>query len=212
MTESETTLINSKDSSNKPSEKTVTQKFLGELIGTAALLTFPCYAAIKSNGNAVLVTIAFATTIISLSYSFGNISGCHLNPAVSFNNLLRKNMKFSEFIYYIIAQNLGALLGSFTVGVISRNFSNLCSTTIQQGIYNEKGQKDFYTYVMAVFCEVLMTFFFVFVINGATDKRYNDPRLGGIIIGCAICFVSIPGGNWTGCSMNPARYIIIYII
>ena len=68
----------------RPSEKTVTQKFLGELIGTAALLTFPCYAAIKSNGNAVLVTIAFATTIISLSYSFGNISGCHLNPAVSF--------------------------------------------------------------------------------------------------------------------------------
>lgn len=206
MAEQEKLTLNGDDV--KPQEKsahTATQKFLAEVLGTAALLLFPCYAAVKSNGNSVLVCLAFACTIVSLSFSFGNISGAHLNPAVSLNFLLRKKMLASEFMYYIVAQTIGAFLGSLVLGVILGDFSDLCSTRIQRTLMNKNGDIDGMTHIRGLLCEALLTFFFVLVINGSGDERYHDTRSAGMVVACGIVFVSLPGGDWTGCSMNPVR-------
>lgn len=199
---SEKELINS-SKSNVTQGPGMTKKFIAEVLGTGALLFFPCMVATKAD-SLIVIAIAFGVTIISLVYSVGNISGAHLNPAASINFLVRGAMTKTEFTSYIIAQTLGAFLGSFLLGIVKGSFASLSVTTIGKSLYTN-GQADFYALLKGALIEVILTFFFIFVINGVTDSRYKNEKNAGFVIASAIICLILFGGDLTGTSLNPVR-------
>ena len=100
------------------------KKYIAEFIGTATLVTIGCGTAMlvgcdAANGCGYLLTaLAFGLTIVGMAYCVGNISGCHINPAVSLGVLLTGGMKVKEFVGYVIAQCLGALAGAGLLDLI----------------------------------------------------------------------------------------------
>ena len=100
------------------------RKFIAELIGTFTLVFVGCGTAMlvgcdAKNGSGYLLTaLAFGLVIVAMAYSVGNISGCHINPAVSLAFLIEGELGFGEFLYYVIAQVIGALAGSGLISVV----------------------------------------------------------------------------------------------
>ena len=94
------------------------KKYFAEFIGTAVLVFMGCGTAMLvgcsavHGGGYILTALAFGLTIVAMAYCIGNISGCHINPAVSLGVLIRGGMSFGEFIAYVISQCLGAFAGS----------------------------------------------------------------------------------------------------
>lgn len=117
------------------------KKYLAEFIGTAVLVVCGCGTAMLVGCDAVsgsgylLTALAFGLVIVGMAYCVGNVSGCHINPAVSFGVLLTGGMKAKEFGYYIISQCLGALAGS---GILALIF-NLGGITDKTGGYGTNG-------------------------------------------------------------------------
>lgn len=179
------------------------KRFLGEVLGTGALLFFPCMAATKSK-DPIYVALAFGATVISLVNSVGHISGSHLNPAISFNNFLRGIMTFNEFICYMIAQISGAFLGTILLGFVKGSFKEVAVNTIGEALCNN-GTADFYSLFKGALIEMILTLFLIFVINGSTDKRFSNGTNAGFVIASAIVCLVLFGGDLTGASLNPAR-------
>ena len=100
------------------------KKYLAECIGTATLVILGCGTAMlvgcdaANGGGYILTALAFGLTIVAMAYSIGNISGCHINPAVSLGVLLSGGMSAGEFIGYVISQCIGALAGSGILALI----------------------------------------------------------------------------------------------
>lgn len=205
MSDIKDVMIETADKICKKDEPCLCKKFIAEMIGTSCLTLVACGAAAKSNGDAAEIAIAFGMTIVAMAYSIGNVSGCHINPAVSLCMLVRKKMKFSEFLTYCAAQLAGAFLGSTLLGIIFRSFKSLCTNSIQKALMNGNNQIDGCSYAIAVLVEILLTFFFLMAINGATDSKYNDGKNAGLIIGGALMLCVCAGLNLTGCSVNPFR-------
>lgn len=185
------------------------QKVFAEAIGTSGLTFLACGVAVGGVSNTA-ICIAFGAVVVMMAYCIGNVSGCHINPAISLNMFLRKQMKFSEFIAYISGQFIGSFAGSLCLGVFNRlNFSNMCCNRIQQSLYYMNEQKvyvkDFYSYLDAIMIETILTFFFVMAVNGATDKNYSDGKLAGLIIGVSLMLGVSAGFGFTGGSLNPWR-------
>ena len=138
-------------------------------------------------------------------YAIGNISGCHLNPAVSFAMFLKGDMKGSEFVKYVIAQTLGAIAGAGLLAIIINNvvtLGNFRETSMGVNAYGGFGVNMLGAFIT----ETILTFVFIFTILGVTsDKKYNN--IVGIIIGIALIFVHLLGIKITGTSVNPARSI-----
>ena len=88
------------------------RKYIAELLGTAVLVLFGCGIAVISSGNLIATSLAFGLSIVACAYVIGNISGCHINPAVSLAMFVSKKITRKEFIYYVIAQVLGGILRS----------------------------------------------------------------------------------------------------
>ena len=88
------------------------KKFISEFIGTAVLVLFGCGIAVVSGGDLVATALAFGLSIVAMAYVIGNISGCHINPAVSLAMLINKKMDVKEFAMYVVAQVLGAFAGA----------------------------------------------------------------------------------------------------
>ena len=99
-----------------------------------------------------------------MAYSIGNVSGCHINPAVSLGMALSGRMKWREFWGYVIAQVLGGIAGAAILGVLVRSFANL-------GANGYDGTHV--TVWIALLVEIILTFIFVLVVLGVTDKREN---------------------------------------
>ena len=132
-----------------------------------------------------------------MAYSIGNVSGCHINPAVSFGMALSGHMSWKEFWKYVCAQVLGAITGSILLGLILRSFKQLGANS-----YNGTTV----TVWIALLVEVILTFVFVLTILGVTDKKENG-HATGIIIGLTLTLVHLFGIPFTGTSVNPARSI-----
>ncbi len=100
------------------------KKYIAEAIGTAVLVILGCGTAMlvgcdaANGGGYILTALAFGLTIVAMAYSIGNISGCHINPAVSLGVLLTGGMTMGEFIGYVISQCVGALCGSAVLAAI----------------------------------------------------------------------------------------------
>ena len=175
------------------------KKYLAEFIGTAVLVLFACGVAgqicTEANGVPGLIgtALAFGLVIVAMAYSIGNVSGCHINPAVSIAMLISKKMSVKDFCGYIVAQFLGAIAGAAALNFIVKDTGKLGCNALYNG-----------SALMSFGIEVILTFVFVIAILGVTSKESNG-NIAGLVIGGALVLVHLLGINFTGTSVNPAR-------
>ena len=191
------------------------KKFFAELIGTATLVTLGCGTAMLvgcdavNGGGYILTALAFGLVIVAMAYSIGNISGCHINPAVSLGVLLSGGMKFGEFISYVIAQILGACAGSGILYAIFK-LGGVEDMTGADGLFGfgSNGLAGVNGSAAAgLVVEIVLTFIFVLAILGVTSKKAGHGSFAGLVIGLTLVLVHILGIGLTGTSVNPARSI-----
>ena len=175
------------------------KKYLAEFIGTFVLVLFACGVAgqicTPDNGVSGLVgtALAFGLVIVAMAYSIGNVSGCHINPAVSIAMLVSKKISVKDFFGYIVAQFLGAIAGAAVLYGIVGDTGKLGTNALYNG-----------DAVISLVIEVILTFVFVLAILGVTSKE-NNGAVAGLVIGGALVLVHLLGINFTGTSVNPAR-------
>ncbi|MBR1692929.1 MAG: MIP family channel protein [Lachnospiraceae bacterium] len=184
------------------------KKYLAEVIGTCVLVTLGCGTAMlvgcdPSQGSGYLLTaLAFGLTIVGMAYCVGNISGCHINPAVSLGVWMNGGMSAADFIGYVISQCIGALIGS---GILAAIFS-LGNVEDLTGGFGSNGLAGVNGSIGAgLLVEIVLTFIFVLTILGVTSAKANHGSFGGLIIGLTLTLVHILGIGLTGTSVNPAR-------
>ncbi len=184
------------------------RKLIAEFIGTLVLVVMGCGTAMLvgcdavNGGGYILTALAFGLVIVGMAYCVGNISGCHINPAVSLGVLMTGGMKVKEFFGYVIAQCAGALAGA---GLLAAIFS-LGNVKDMTGGFGSNGLAGVNSSAVAgLLVEVILTFVFVLTILGVTSKKANHGSFGGLIIGFTLVLVHILGIGLTGTSVNPAR-------
>lgn len=182
--------------------------YIAEFIGTLTLVTLGCGTAMLVGCDAasgcgyLLTALAFGLTIVGMAYCVGNISGCHINPAVSLGVLMTGGMTVKDFIGYVISQCLGALAGA---GLLAAIF-NLGGVADKTGGFGSNGLAGVNGSVAAgIIVEIVLTFFFVLTILGVTSKKGNHGSFAGVVIGFTLVLVHILGIGLTGTSVNPAR-------
>ena len=178
---------------------------IAEAVGTFVLVFFACGTAALTWGSVVPTALSFGLVIVAMAYTVGRISGCHINPAVSFACWLTKRMSLKDFICYVIAQIAGGLAGGILLFAIIKmsgmNTGNACNGLVG-------GQENFGNYLAAILVEVVLTAIFVYVILAVTDgKNENVGKKAGIFIGLTLTLVHLLGIGFTGTSVNPARSI-----
>ena len=178
------------------------KKYLAEFIGTFTLVLFGTGIAVVSGGNLVATSLAFGLAIVAMAYVIGNVSGCHVNPAVSLAMLISKKMTIKEFVYYVIAQVLGAFAGTGILYVILSNTS-IGTAALGANGYGALSATNI-TLLGALIVEVVLTCIFVYTILGVTSDEKKS-SVAGIVIGLTLTFVHLLGINLTGTSVNPAR-------
>ncbi len=180
------------------------KKYISEFVGTMMLVLIACGVAVivgcSTPAGIIATALAFGLVIVAMAYSIGNVSGCHINPAVSIAMAISGKMDKKECAKYIIAQVLGALAGAAVLGLLLGSFSNLGSNGFGSLLPN--GTKV--TWYIAMIVEVILTFVFVTAILGVTDKKENG-HVTGIVIGLTLTLVHLIGIPFTGTSVNPAR-------
>ena len=173
------------------------RKLVCEFVGTMMLVLLACGVAVATGVHYIGTALAFGLVIVAMAYSIGNVSGCHINPAVSLSMALTGRMTWKEFAQYVIAQILGAITGAALLGVILGSFKSLGANA-----YNGTSV----TVWIALLVEVILTFVFVLTILGVTDKKENG-HATGLVIGLTLTLVHLFGLPFTGTSVNPARSI-----
>lgn len=185
--------------------------FLAELIGTFVLVFGGCGSAILAGEKIGFagVSLAFGLSLLAMVYAIGPISGCHINPAVTVGLLLSKKMEVPKYaVGYIVAQILGAILAAGLLLLIASGISggyNLAESGLAANGYGEHSPGG-YNLVAAFLTEVILTFFLVFTVLGATDLR-APVGFAGIPIGLVLALIHLVGIPVTNTSVNPARSI-----
>ena len=174
------------------------KKYIAEFVGTFVLVLVACGVAVVTGANVIATALAFGLAIVAMAYSIGNVSGCHVNPAVSLGFLLTRQMTLKDFIFYVIAQVLGALAGAAILGVLFSDFSALGANG-----FGAPGQLATSVWI-ALLIETILTFIFVVAILGVTSKK-EYKNIAGIVIGLTLVLVHLIGISFTGTSVNPAR-------
>ncbi len=173
------------------------KKYISEFVGTFVLVLVGCGVAEVTGADVVATALAFGLVIVAMAYSIGNVSGCHINPAVSLGFYLSKKMSLKDLIYYVIAQVLGAICGSFVLGFLLGSFESLGANGYGLEVFAQNAG-------IACVTEVLLTFVFVTAILGVTSKeKYSN--VAGLVIGLTLTLVHLVGIPFTGTSVNPAR-------
>lgn len=176
------------------------KKYVAEFIGTFVLVLFGCGTAVAVGCNGadpnvayMLTALAFGLSIVAMAYSIGCVSGCHVNPAVSIAMLVSGKLSAKDFVGYVVAQVLGAIVGAALIGV----FLGWDCGFGANGLYNAD-------VALSLVIECVLTFVFVLVILGVTAKTDNA-AVAGLVIGLSLTLVHILGIHFTGTSVNPAR-------
>ncbi len=148
------------------------------------------------------VSLAFGLTVVTMAYAIGHISGCHLNPAVSIGLMMGGRFSAGQVIPYIVAQVLGAIAAAAVLYLIASGSDTFAGGLASNG-YAEHSP-DGYTMMSALVCEIVMTFMFLLIILGATDKR-APTGFAPIAIGLALTLIHLISIPVTNTSVNPAR-------
>ena len=184
------------------------KKCIAEFIGTFTLVLVGCGTAMITGceqwGGYLTTAFAFGLVIVGMAYCVGNVSGCHINPAVSLAVLISGKMSVTDFLFYVISQVLGAISGAavlkiiFSLGQVKDMTGGLGSNGLA-GVNGSIGA--------GLIVEILLTFIFVLVILGVTDSKAGHGSFGGVVIGFSLVMVHVLGIGLTGTSVNPARSI-----
>lgn len=176
------------------------KKYFAELIGTFVLTFVGCGVAAMTgcngadvNGAYVATALAFGLTIVAMAYSIGNVSGCHINPAVSLGVLLNKGMSVKDFVGYVIAQCCGATIAGAALMALIGTEKGLGCNALYDG-----------DVAKSLIIEAILTFIFVLSILGVTSKA-EFGKVAGLVIGGSLTLVHLMGIAFTGTSVNPAR-------
>jgi aquaporin Z len=184
-------------------------KLAAEFVGTFWLVFGGCGSAVLAAAfpdlgiGFVGVSLAFGLTLLTMAYAIGHVSGCHLNPAVSTGLLLGKRFPASEYVPYIIAQVLGGITGAAILYFIASGQPGFQAGGFASNGFGEHSPGG-YSMVAALVAEIVLTFGFVFVILGATDKR-APAAAAPVAIGLCLTLVHLIGIPVDNLSVNPAR-------
>ena len=182
------------------------KKYIAEFIGTMVLVLFGCGVAVATacygNDGIIATALAFGFSIIAMAYVIGEISGCHVNPAVSLAMFITKKLSKTDLIYYIISQTLGAVAGCALIAFFFGSFEFLGANQAQYALDYAYG--DTGALFVALATEIVLSFIFVFVVLGVTAKTENK-KISGVSIGLTLTLVHLLGIRLTGTSVNPAR-------
>ena len=186
------------------------KEYLAEAIGTAVLVFMGCGTAMlvgcdAANGSGYLLTaLAFGLTIVAMAYCVGNVSGCHINPAVSLAVYLNGGLETRDLIGYVVSQVVGGFVGSALLAAVF----TLGGVTDKTGGFGANALAGVNGNILAgLLVEIILTFIFVLTILGVTSKEAGHGSFGGLVIGLSLTFVHILGIGLTGTSVNPARSI-----
>lgn len=184
------------------------RKYVAECIGTFTLVLIGCGTAMLTGcdkwGGYLTTAFAFGLVIVGMAYCVGNISGCHINPAVSLACLISGRMSGKDFGLYFVSQTIGAILGAAVLKIIF----GLGGITDATGGLGSNGLAGVNGNIGAgLITEIILTFIFILVILGVTDGDYKHGSFGGVVIGFSLVMVHILGIGLTGTSVNPARSI-----
>lgn len=178
------------------------KKYISEFIGTFVLVVFACGTAAVSGPKVIdgMITpayfataLAFGLAIVAMAYSIGNVSGCHVNPAVSLGVFLSGRMSGKDFVGYVVAQFLGAIVGAAVLLALIGTTGNLGANALYLDSVGP-----------SLIVEIILTFVFVLAVLGVTSKTENN-AVAGLVIGLSLTLVHLLGIYFTGTSVNPAR-------
>jgi len=187
------------------------KKYLAEALGTAVLVFVACGVAVASGGDLVAISLAFGLVIVAMAYSIGPVSGCHINPAVSFGAAIAKRMSWKDCLMYIIFQIIGACIGGVLLYIIlgATSAKGLGQNFYSQGLF-ATNPSPYIQIVAALLLEAILSFLFVFTVLGVTTKK-DMGLVAGLVIGATLTLCHLLGVKFTGTSVNPARSIGVAI-
>lgn len=190
---------------------------IAEAIGTFVLVFFGVGSAVLAGGGVGIadpiaitgISLAFGISVIAMAYSIGQVSGAHLNPAVSLGALVAGRISVGTFIGYSISQTIGAIIAAGLIYVMATNnaggFDIAASGMGQNGFGAGYGGEFFL--ISAMIFEVVATAVFLVVILGVTEEKTGSPAFAGLVIGLTLTMIHLVGITVTGTSVNPARSI-----
>ena len=181
------------------------KKVIAEFIGTFALVLIGCGTVVvggMATGSTAItelaIALAFGLSIVAMAYGIGQISGCHVNPAVSFGVFAAGRMTLEELVTYWVAQVAGAIVAALVLYLILSGKASGWNGALGQTTWGE------YNTVSAFVFELIGTFLFLVCILGVT-QRGAPVELAGIAIGLTLAAIHLVGINISGSSVNPAR-------
>lgn len=180
----------------------------GSAVLAAMFLTTSGAVPINLGIGFVGVSLAFGLTVLSMAYAIGHVSGCHLNPAVTLGLAAGGRFKFADAIPYIISQVLGSIAGAGVLYLIASGKPGFAIDNTQAGAFATNGYAEFspggFSLLSCLLAEVTLTFFFLLIIMGATDKRAPS-GFAPLAIGLGLTLIHLIGIPVTNLSVNPAR-------
>jgi aquaporin Z len=186
------------------------KKYLAEMIGTFVLVFGGCGSAVLAGEKIGFlgVSIAFGLTLLTMAYAIGPISGCHINPAVTVGLLISKKMDSRDVAGYIVAQVIGGILAAALLLAIAKGVAGGYDPALTGFAANGYGEHSpgHYNLISAFLAEVILTFFLMFTVLGATDIK-APVGFAGIPIGLVLALIHLVGIPVTNTSVNPARSI-----
>ena len=194
------------------------KKAISEFFGTFVLVLLGCGTAVVTGGNLVATALAFGLAVVAMAYAIGDISGCHINPAISLGMLITRRMGFVDFIVYCVSQVLGAIAGSGVLALIINSCFGYVEETnelnpisfknvgLGANLYGDAAGNVHITGIGAAIVEIVLTFIFVYVVLSVSANA-KFARIGGVVIGFTLTLVHLLGIRLTGTSVNPARSI-----
>lgn len=180
------------------------KKYLAEMVGTAVLVLLGCGTAVSLNcgvdtASVVGTALAFGLAVVAMAYTIGGVSGCHINPAITFGCWLSKRISGKDAAMYVIFQCIGAFIGSAILYALVQTSpelaqgtttgANACSGSVTNGLI----------------AEIVLTALFVLVVLGTTDEKKGAGNFAGLAIGLSLVLIHLVGIHYTGTSVNPAR-------
>ena len=183
------------------------KKYFAEGIGTFVLTLLGCGTAMflgcNTSAGVVGTAIAFGLTVVAMAYTIGGISGCHINPAITFGVALSGRMSWKEACGYWVGQLIGGIVAGAVLLLLTKVVAapDLTGGLGTNGVANAGGVGG------ALLVELIATFIFVLVVLGTTDSKLGAGNLAGLAIGLTLILVHLVCINLTGTSVNPARSI-----
>ena len=183
------------------------KKYIAECVGTFVLTFLGCGTAMflgcGTPAGVVGTAIAFGLAVVAMAYTIGEISGCHINPAITLGVALSGRMSWKDAVGYWVGQVIGGILAGAVLLLLTKVVAapDLTGALGSNGVANAGGVGG------AFLVEVIATFLFVLVVLGATDPKYGAGKPAGLAIGLTLILIHLVCINLTGTSVNPARSI-----